>query len=119
LPEVGAISAVQGVYDDEQSRLFAQRIPTESAAEQQPRRSLLTADDIAAWLSVPRSSVYEYARRQHEPLPAVRIGRHLRFLHDDVADWIDAQREGRAPAVRTVTATPPSTRTWRRADAPQ
>jgi len=66
--------------------------------EQQLHRPLLTADDIAVWLAVPRSSVYEYARRGHEPLPAVRIGRHLRFVRDDVASWIAAQRETPAPA---------------------
>ncbi len=38
---------------------------------------LLTADDVAALLRLPRSSVYEYARRTTDPLPCVRIGRHL------------------------------------------
>ena len=31
---------------------------------------LLTAGDIAALLGVPRSSVYDYARRKEDPLPS-------------------------------------------------
>ena len=37
---------------------------------------LLTAEDVAALLAVPQSSVYDYARRQHDPMPSVEIGRH-------------------------------------------
>ena len=53
---------------------------------------LMTADAVAALLAVPRSSVYEYARRQHAPLPAIRIGRHLRFHLTDVERWVAEQR---------------------------
>jgi excisionase family DNA binding protein len=40
---------------------------------------LLTADQVSRLLGVPRSSIYEYARRGEDPLPAVRVGRHVRF----------------------------------------
>ncbi len=53
---------------------------------------LLTADDVAALLAVPRSSVYEYARRLHDPLPSLRIGRHRRFDRRSVERWLAAQR---------------------------
>ncbi len=53
---------------------------------------LLGADDVARLLAVPRSSVYEYARRHHDPLPAMRIGRHLRFYRSDIERWLDRQR---------------------------
>ena len=53
---------------------------------------LLKADDVAVLLGVPRSSVYEYARRTGDPLPAVRIGRHLRFLRTDIKRWVASQR---------------------------
>ncbi len=53
---------------------------------------LMTADAVAALLAVPRSSVYEYARRLHNPLPALRIGRHLRFHRDDIERWLTTQR---------------------------
>ena len=49
---------------------------------------LLTADDVAALLSLPRSSVYEYARRRHDPLPSVLIGRHRRFDRGQLERWL-------------------------------
>ena len=49
---------------------------------------LLTASQIAGLLAVPRSSVYEYARRTHQPLPSVMIGRHRRFYRSDVEAWL-------------------------------
>lgn len=53
---------------------------------------LMTADAVAALLAVPRSSIYEYARRRHDPLPAIRIGRHLRFHLSDLERWVGQQR---------------------------
>jgi predicted DNA-binding transcriptional regulator AlpA len=55
---------------------------------------LLGADDVGRLLAVPRSSVYEYARRRHDPLPSIRIGRHVPFHPSDVEGWLDAQRVG-------------------------
>ena len=49
---------------------------------------LLTADDVAALLSLPRSSVYEYARRRRDPLPSVLIGRHRRFDRGQLERWL-------------------------------
>jgi excisionase family DNA binding protein len=49
---------------------------------------LLTAEQVAELLSIPRSSVYEYARRLHEPLPSIRVGRHRRFHKTDVERWL-------------------------------
>ena len=53
---------------------------------------LLTAEDVATLLAVPQSSVYDYARRRHNPLPSVEIGRHRRFHRPDLARWIANQR---------------------------
>jgi excisionase family DNA binding protein len=53
---------------------------------------LMTATDIARLLRVPRSSVYEYARRRSDPLPSVGIGRHRRFYRTDVEVWVARQR---------------------------
>ena len=53
---------------------------------------LMTAAQVAQLLGVPRSSIYEYARRQHDPLPAIEIGRHRRFLRSDIEEWLTAQR---------------------------
>lgn len=56
---------------------------------------LLTAQDVSVLLRVPRSSVYEYARRRHEPLPSVPVGRHRRFYRSDVEAWLTTQRAAR------------------------
>jgi excisionase family DNA binding protein len=52
---------------------------------------LLTASDVARLLVVPQSSVYEYARRRHDPLPCVQIGRHRRFYRSAIEDWLARQ----------------------------
>jgi excisionase family DNA binding protein len=54
---------------------------------------LLTADEVAARLRVPKSWVYRAAREGE--LPSVRCGRYRRFDERDVESWIDQQR-GRA-----------------------
>src|SRR5688500_6335815 len=51
-------------------------------------RPLLTAEEVAALLAVPRSSVYEYARRRVDPLPSLLIGRHRRFDRRTVERWL-------------------------------
>ena len=56
---------------------------------------LLTAGQVADLLAVPRSSVYEYARRQHGTLPSIAIGRHRRFYRADLEAWLADQRTGR------------------------
>jgi len=51
---------------------------------------LLRPDEVARMLGVRRSSVYEYVRTGR--LPHVRVGRHVRFLREDLEDWIRRQR---------------------------
>jgi excisionase family DNA binding protein len=55
---------------------------------------LITAADVAVLLAVPRSSVYEYARRLHDPLPSVLIGRHRRFHRTAIERWLARQTQG-------------------------
>ena len=53
---------------------------------------LLTADDVAELLHVPRSTVSDYARRG--VLPSIKLGRHVRFVRSDVADAIETATTG-------------------------
>ena len=55
---------------------------------------LLTADQVAELLHMPRSTVEEYARRG--VLPSIKLGRHRRFVRSDVDDTIERLRLGRA-----------------------
>ncbi len=67
---------------------------------------LLCADEVGGLLSVPRSSVYEYARRRHDPLPSLRIGRHVRFCRSDVERWLVGQRPGDTPRAALLADAP-------------
>jgi excisionase family DNA binding protein len=56
---------------------------------------LLTADDVAAILDVPRSLVYALARRGE--LPAIRVGaRYVRFRAEAIERWIEGQEASAA-----------------------
>ena len=59
---------------------------------------LLTADDVAKRLGVPRSCVYGAAREGD--LPSVRCGRYRRFDAADIASWIDRRKQVPATATR-------------------
>lgn len=51
---------------------------------------LWTVKDVAAYLSVPVQTIYDW-RWKHEGPPAFRIGRHLRFRESDVFAWLDTK----------------------------
>ena len=51
---------------------------------------LLTADEVAALLRVPRSTVYELTRTRR--LPHVKLGRRTLFLRGDLDAWVIANR---------------------------
>lgn len=51
---------------------------------------LLTVDELAALLAVKPGWVYSAARDGQ--LPAVRVGKHLRFIRDDIERWILERR---------------------------
>jgi len=55
----------------------------------------MTAGQVADLPAVPRSSVYEYARRQHGALPSIQVSRHRRFYRSDLEAWLAGQRAGR------------------------
>jgi excisionase family DNA binding protein len=46
------------------------------------RDDVMTPAEVAAMLSMPKSTIYELARRGI--LPCARLGRTIRFLRDDV-----------------------------------
>jgi excisionase family DNA binding protein len=47
---------------------------------------ILTVDDVARFLRVPKSTVYKLARGGE--LPASRIGKHWRFLRHEIHEWM-------------------------------
>ena len=51
---------------------------------------LLTADEVAALLRVPRSTVYELTRTRR--LPHIKVGRRTLFVRVDLDAWVVANR---------------------------
>lgn len=48
---------------------------------------LLTVDDLAARLQVPRSWIY--SRTRQNAIPHLRVGHHIRFVWGDVEAWLN------------------------------
>ncbi len=54
---------------------------------------LLTVDDIAAMLKVPKSWVYERTRRRgKDRLPFLKLGKYVRFEEGAVKAYLERQR---------------------------
>jgi hypothetical protein len=54
---------------------------------------LATVEEIAAFLRVPPSWVYERTRRRGiERIPHFKLGKYLRFARREVVDWVQHQR---------------------------
>lgn len=54
---------------------------------------LLTPDELAQRLKVPKSWVFEQTRerakvRNEIPLPCIRLGKYLRFSWAEVSEWM-------------------------------
>jgi excisionase family DNA binding protein len=47
---------------------------------------ILTVDETAALLKIPRSSVYKLA--QQGKIPAKKVGRHWRFYRPKLVKWV-------------------------------
>jgi excisionase family DNA binding protein len=53
---------------------------------------LLTVDDLAEYLDVPKATLYAWRYHGQGPRSS-RIGKHLRYRHSDVTHWIGQQLE--------------------------
>jgi excisionase family DNA binding protein len=58
-------------------------------ARTESRTELLTVDDVAADLKVPKSTLYQWSYLGEGP-PVVRVGRHLRYPSDRLDAWIES-----------------------------
>jgi excisionase family DNA binding protein len=52
---------------------------------------LLSIEDLADLLQVPKTTIYEWRYRGEGPR-SIRVGKYVRFHPDDVAIWVEAQR---------------------------
>jgi excisionase family DNA binding protein len=52
---------------------------------------LLTVNEVASLLKVPKSWVYDHVRKRGiEMLPHIKLGKYLRFVESDVRTFLDA-----------------------------
>ena len=66
---------------------------THSRGRQNAMDELLTVDELAEWLKVPKSWVYEHTRTNcPDPLPSIRLGKYRRFIAADVRRYLQARR---------------------------
>ena len=75
-------------------RLKDETLTTSAKLEVSPEpEALLTVHEVAEFLKVPVSWVYERTRRRGiGRLPHIKIGKYLRFRREDVLGWLDACR---------------------------
>jgi excisionase family DNA binding protein len=62
---------------------------------------LLTIEELAALLKLSKRSVYELCSergraRMKDPLPVIRLGRHVRFLKPAVEAWLQKLQDKEA-----------------------
>jgi excisionase family DNA binding protein len=54
------------------------------------RRPLGTTDEVAAYLGVPKQTLYTWKCQSKGPR-GIRVGKHVRYRWDDVEAWLDQQ----------------------------
>ena len=57
-------------------------------------QNLLTVDELAKSLNVPKSWVYSRTREIGPgSMPRIKVGKYCRFVLNDVLDWLKSQNE--------------------------
>ena len=51
-------------------------------------RPVMTVDEVAEYLRIPRASAYKLA--QQGRIPCQKVGRHWRFRRETVDKWLDS-----------------------------
>lgn len=49
--------------------------------------SIMTIEEVAKYLKIPKSTVYILA--QEGKIPCQKVGRHWRFRHETIDQWLD------------------------------
>ena len=50
------------------------------------RELVLTVADVAVYLKIPKATVYKLVRQ--EKIPAHKVGKHWRFILDELESWL-------------------------------
>jgi excisionase family DNA binding protein len=60
-----------------------------SSAADAPREPLFNTNELAAYLNVPLSWIYN----NKHLLPGFRVGKELRYRRAEIEDWLELRRE--------------------------
>lgn len=60
------------------------------AEERDTGQSVMSPEDVAAFLQTTRDHVMDLTRADDNPLPHFEVGRVVRFKRDEVVAWMDA-----------------------------
>ncbi len=56
--------------------------------------NLLSVDELAESLNVPKSWVYSRTRESGpDSMPRIKVGKYCRFVLNDVLDWLKSQND--------------------------
>ena len=50
----------------------------------------LTTEELAAFLKVPKLTVYKWVSQRK--IPCVKVGKHLRFKRSEIEEWLKERR---------------------------
>ena len=51
-------------------------------------KELLTLGEVSSFLKVPKSTIYKLARERR--LPGHKVGKHWRFVRDEIESWVQS-----------------------------
>lgn len=61
-------------------------LTTDDIAMEVQQDEVLTIDELAAYLKVPKSTLYKLV--QEGKVPGQKVGKHWRFLRSSIDDWL-------------------------------
>lgn len=69
---------------------------------------LLTTPEVAEWLRIPVATLRTWRTRGAPgiPLPAIKVGAHVRYRRSDVEAWLEANTEDRTLPRRAIRRAP-------------
>ena len=79
------------------------------------KKSLMTPEDVANYLSISPRTVYDYA--QKGKIPAIKIGGQGRFREDDISQWLDNKLSSGSSNLSSIPKSPDQIRKEKYRDA--
>ena len=62
---------------------------------------IMTVNEVAKYLRIPRSTVYKLAQRGN--IPCQKVGRHWRFRKEALDRWLEASASSASPRVNRTS----------------